>query len=499
MTTRIRGGRGQDDGVALVVSISLIGLVGILMLAMLAYAISETRASGRDRQRASAVTSAEGQLDVTLAQIQNSTPETLPCGQLAGTTSQQSAADVINIETTVTYFRADGTEVTDCALLPNAAVTQAKVLSVGASEPLAGQAPAVRRIETLVELTPTFVEGLNQAIFGNAGVSLEGNGEIFGQDGKPDGNVYSNGNFVCKSGSNQVYHGSILVQGTATFSGSCLVDVDIWAKGSVVGDGPKLAVGGNVMSSQGSVTLPGQGKATVARQVRANQGITWEGCATTGKCVSGVTMANPPAYSFPVLDWNATVQTAWTAQGYTIADLRATENCTPDNQGMTTADYWVLANASSTGRPKTVMVTNCRLTLSKGAGNIALTNDLALFAFGGIKLEKSMTFRSDSATQRSLYFVQPYSSTCDSDGLGIKLGNLVTVESTVNDLMYTPCNVQKSNNSDQYGQVYAGGTATVSNKLTMFYRPLPVFGLAPQTDVVKYYELDTLYRRELMN
>lgn len=72
--------RSQDDsGIALIVAIALMAIVGVLLVVMVSVAIHENNASGRDRQRSSGVMAAEGQVDTLISKIQSAPPATLPC------------------------------------------------------------------------------------------------------------------------------------------------------------------------------------------------------------------------------------------------------------------------------------------------------------------------------------------------------------------------------------------------------------------------------------
>ena len=75
------------------------------------------------------------------------------------------------------------------------------------------------------------------------------------------------------------------------------------------------------------------------------------------------------------------------------------------------------------------------------------------------------------------------------------LTQLVTMSPDINELLYSPCDVNKANQSTVYGQIYSGGIATVSNKTDAYYAPVSVIGVSA-TKVVLYYQADILYKRE---
>ena len=148
---------------------------------------------------------------MTLAQMQGAALANLPCGS---TSDEQRGrpGHRDSIATTVTYYNAAGA-VLACPLAAGAAVTQALVKSTATTNPLAGQTPAKRTIESLVQVIPS--PALNKAIFGNAGVETNKHLDVNGsQPGRNDANVYSNHHVTC-SGDGQ-YNGSLIVQGTIT-------------------------------------------------------------------------------------------------------------------------------------------------------------------------------------------------------------------------------------------------------------------------------------------
>jgi len=64
-------------------------------------------------------------------------------------------------------------------------------------------------------------------------------------------------------------------------------------------------------------------------------------------------------------------------------------------------------------------------------------------------------------------------------------------------MMYTPCNADVENQSDQIGQVYAGMQVNIDNKFDMQFKPLPVFGVDQTTVPLISYDVDITYKREV--
>ncbi len=477
--------RGNDEGIALVAAVAVVMLVTLLMGSIVAYAMSESRQTGRDRQRSSAIMSAEGGVDTTLAKMQGVALNVLPCGDTV--TNGQSAPDTFSVVTTVTYFNAAGT-VLACPLAIGALPAQALVKTTSQSNALGGQAAARRTIESQVQLNPQY--GLAKAIFGNAGVTFS-DGDVYGSEpAKSDADVYSNGNVNCDTGS---YRGSVISQGTLTLGG-CNVAGNAWAKLGMSGSGASF---GGVLVSNGNVVLANSSAVTntvrASGTIRNPGGTTWAGCATPAKCAAGSTVTPPPAEPFPQLPYNPATVAKWVEAGYnpTVVEKNTCSGGTADD-----AADWILANGPTLAQP-TILHTTCPGGIYfKNNGDILLNNNLVIFADGGVSFKNNATFTSTNTTMRYLYFVQPFGSPvatmpCSVDGIDMK--NNLDVAPTVSTLFYTPCNVSNKNNSDFNGQIYAGGTVTSNKHLEVNFRPMPVYGL---TNVVLTYNLDILFKRE---
>ncbi|CAN5115750.1 hypothetical protein BH11ACT1_BH11ACT1_13710 [soil metagenome] len=495
--------RAQDDrGIALVVVVALMALIGVMIVTLVSLAIYESRASGRDRQRSSAVMTAEGQVDSLVSQIQTAPIATLPCGTITPA-DVAVRSDVMSLTNTVKYFTAAGVEVA-CPVPTTTVLASATIKSTSTSKPLAGQAPAVRTVETLLKLTPSYDNDLTKAIFGDAGITLANQANIYGENGQPNADVYTNGNVTCNN--NQHYFGSIYAQGSVSMSNTCVVEVDVWSKLGYSATNPGVSVNGKVLVSNGNITL---NSSSVGQQARASGTVTGNVCSTAGKCFGGQTVDAPPAQAFPQYIWDSTVKAAWIAEGYTVKEFPDAANGYPCGMySGTNQDYngsvdnvarWVYENMAT--MPKTVIYANCPgnpFKVQRNHSTIALNSDLAIFDTGGFNISNNTTIKSSTSTHHLLYLIQPYDSVsvhpCTADG--ISLDNQVTIEDTIDELLYSPCSIRKANNSTHYGQIYGGGNVTIDNRLTMYYRPLPVFGLVVTGQPIKYYSADILYKRE---
>ena len=79
----------------------------------------------------------------------------------------------------------------------------------------------------------------------------------------------------------------------------------------------------------------------------------------------------------------------------------------------------------------------------------------------------------------------------------IQTMNNFGVASPVNLMMYTPCNADVENQSNQIGQIFAGMQVNIDNKFDLQFKPLPVFGVDKDTLPLISYDVDISYKREI--
>ena len=497
-----------EEGIALVVAIALIGVVGMLIVTMVAVAMYESRASGRDRQRSQAVMAAEQSVDMLMAQIQGASTATLPCGTLA-TQPVSVVSDRLAVVPTVQYYDEAGNPLNDCATI-RAGTTRAYSALISASatsEAIANQAPAVRSIEMLVSLEPEFANDMTKAIFGDAGVLLDNHAEIFGENGQPNADVYTNGNVSCRN--NQMYHGSIYAQGSVVLESTCWVAVDVYAGTRFEGRNSGVNVNGRVMVAHGNAYLTNN--MSIGQQVLVSgtveTGATSGPCATPNKCFEGAIVAPVPRIDFPIM--NADDLSEWQAPltaeggGYSGTVVRfgpGGQSCTgsipnPYNGKADWVGYQIALLAPTLTEP-TIVVSHCGTQKLMFQGlDLNLKNNLVIFSDSGFVFSNTTRISSTDSGRRNLYLIQPYDMMGSCSGDGIALDNQVTVKPEVDVLLYSPCNIRKANNTTHYGQIYGGGQVTINNKLTMQYHPLPVFGVEASS-TIESYSVEIDFKRE---
>lgn len=498
---------GKDGGIAMIVSIALMGLVAIIVLTLVSVATYEARSTGRDRQRSGAVMTAEGRVDTLLAQIQSAAPASLPCDDGATTDGGDVSilADDQDVSAVVTYYNAAGAPV-DCANLSTTLLTQAKVVVTSVSNQIAGTLPARRTVETLISLDPTYGNDLDKAIFGDAGIVIGNASTVTTPDGALDADVYTNGDFLCPNGSNQEYWGSIYAQGSITLNDRCKVLVDLHAGTFVNANHGHANVNGKVLAAGGNAYVQG----SIGGLVRASGTASGGGCVPSSKCVSNATdILPPPSSAFPEISWSGAIPGTWNAElGFTNVVTAPCAPRTGPGDKMDGVGEWIRANASSLPA-NTVVLANCVGVTDPTTGkpqkvymsgiDLNLNKNLAVFASNGFTIDGAPTIKSTvSSEDRNLYLMHPYTSepTCVPGQPGIYIGNNVDFEATANVMLYSPCDIDKRNQSEITGQVYSGGVARISQNTDMVYVMLPMAGLSAVSSTVESYDVNIIYKRE---
>jgi Tfp pilus assembly protein PilX len=485
MLSRFRRPGSSDSGVTLVIAMMVMGVVSTLAVVVITVAIQANQDAGRDRQRTVTVNAAEAGVDAAYAQIQAS-GTTLPCRWPAtGTSSVQSAPDTATALATISYFNSAGAAMPcTSGTLSASSVKPATAIvdGYGNAQAIAGRAAKERHMQALVNLTPVYGESLNKAIFADSSLSFNNQTTLVGNSG-PDADVYTNGNFVCAN--NQNFAGSVLAQGSISITGTCTIAGDAWAKLDVSNSsGSNGSIGGRVLSSTGAISLPNN--FNVNGTLLAAGSITWDGCSANGKCFPNTTVVAPQSFPFPILRGDAATMDAWRAEGYTVF---YDNNCATIKSNV--------INVYAKKGSKTLLNTSCAVNFA-GDKSIPLSNDLAIFAYGGFSSSQQVSFESNNATMRNLHWVVPAdavtSRPCATPG--VTTDNQFNFAATVNMLVYSPCNISFANNADHLGQVFGGSAVAINNQFTMQFRPVPVWGVDPTSLPLLSYKIDVVYKRE---
>jgi len=475
----------------MVVAIAVIALVTAVVATLLIVVFRENGLTGHERQRAVSIASAEGQVDSLVSRIDHASVSALTDGTLCGTIpgfTTRVGPDELTITSSVTYSRYDTATNAQvdipCADVVSGAqkAEMAAVRATATSDPLPNTQPAIRNFETIINLDLDV--SLNQAIFGNAGVTITNNNTVInGSGGANDGDVYSNGYVNCRG---EIY-GSVYAQTTVRFENDCdWIAGNVWAVGNVTADANSMTMVGDITSSAGSISLNQLG----AQANKVFNGKAWAGGAVTGnvcpsaKCNSSQSLSPPPTAAFPWLTddgWTDPVSAG--GLGYTEISF---PTCVAQFNDPTSLGYWLKNNGPTLTQPTLIrMPDNCTVDFTNVNGQVMYLNaDVAIFASGAsapggtaFNITGRPHFVGTPGDIKNLYFIQDYQTPVCSR-IGINVNNHITAEENIRLLMYTPHTFYSaSGNSEIVGQIFAGCVAEINNVMDLTYSNLPVTGI----------------------
>ena len=497
----VRARLREDDGIALIVALNVMIIAIGLSLVVAWIAVTTNTDSGVDRQRAVSVNAAEAGVDAAFIALQSAGSQTnpLPCpgsadiGPLTVATPDQPV-----VTRSIAYTDMQGNAITDCnTLRANAQRSPVRAIITATANPtaLAGVTEKRTRVfQALVTLKPVLQNGFQNAIFANSSLTVKNNHTVLGNQGD-DANIYSNGDVTCPTGSLQSYHGKLLAQGSVNFVGKCSVTGDIWANGSVSIGHNLSTVGGQVISSTSSVSLADV--SNIGGNIFA--GTTISPSCPSPKCTQHLVQGPPPAQPFPrilkslISEWTTPAGSNPPGLGYNTPIID--NNC---DSGLVSR----LQGYGSTGSGGKVLVeTTCPVNFTVGnAKHFKISNDLAIFADGGYTSSGQVNMESGDGANHSLYWIVPSDtsvSCASASAPNITTDQNFGVDATIQMMMYTPCNANIQNHAQQFGQIYAGGTATIDNNFDMDFRPLPVVGIDPASEPLLHYDVGVTYKREV--
>jgi len=478
----------RDQGNALIVAIMIVGVCMSLAIIGVQVAMSATRASGVDRQRLLAVNAAEAGVDGGYVAIQNGglTP---PCSISMG--SVKSGPDTAQFDTNIRYFDAAGLPLTsgpgaspfDCTLESQPA--QAVVRSTALTNTLGGGDSRGRRtMEALVKLLPVNNNALTKAIFANGALTFDNQTTITGNGGA-DADLYSNSSIDCSN--NESFAGNVYSQGSITMSNKCTFAGDVWARGSVTtGAGSNGNIGGAVKSGTGLINMSG---VNITGNLYAAGTIAYSSCSTPGRCYPNNSPGLPPAEVFPILRGDAAAMSAWEAGSPTVAPYTViTDNVCV---GFMTRLY---ATYSQSG-VNTLVKTTCPVSFGS---DLAFRNNLAIYAYGGVTTGKATLSSSVAGTKRDIHFIVPYDAATALPCVApvLDTDKQFDITNDIDLFLYSPCDISYRNASKHIGQIYGGSNVFIKNQFTMQFRPVDVFGIAPESAPLKSYNPSIVFKRE---
>jgi hypothetical protein len=207
-----------------------------------------------------------------------------------------------------------------------------------------------------------------------------------------------------------------------------------------------------------------------------------------GTCSTNANPGNPPYQPFPTVNFDAA---AWNTFGYTN-QINDGSNCT-----QLTTDLQAMATATT----PTVITTSCNIDWGKNTWKF--NTDVAVVATGGFGSTNQTNFQSTTSAVHDFYMIVPTDlintqtpTTCSSSLGNIKFTNQTSM-TNLQSFIYTPCNVTFTNNQTHVGQIYGGGTVTVTNQFNMNFKSITVPGaLGGSGAAPTSYSIAIVYTRE---
>ncbi len=470
----------HDQGSALLVAVMSVGVCLAISLLGLQLALTGTRSSGVERQRVLALNAAEAGIDGAYTLISNGGAQP-PC--VVPATSVRSGPDRATFTTTISYRSADAGPLScDASGRVVGVPASALIRSSAATNVLAGGSTRGQRsMEARVDLVPAQL--LSKAILADGTLDVTNRTTVTGDVGT-DADVYSNRSVTCDNNGN--FAGSVYSQGDVVISNTCTFAGSVWASGNITTSrGANGSIAGPAKAHRGSIALTG---ITVSGNLYSSGPISYNGCATAGKCYPNSDPGPPPVTPFPVIRGDTTSLSGWRAAGYSVT-------VDSDCSGIKAR---IVSTYARSGTP-TLVSTPCRVEFDNDR-TIALQNDLALFASGGITSARQVRFTSDRpGTQRLLHWVVPYvpeMTTRPCTALGITTDQQFEFGNDLAVFAYSPCAISISNNGTFTGQIYGGSDVTINNQFAMTYRPVPVHGVDLNSVPPVRFTPSVVYKRE---
>jgi hypothetical protein len=462
--------RDDEEGMAMVVSILVSFVVLLLSIYVVQLGVHNVSQSGYDRSRLISVTAAESGVDDYYAYLNSFTTKGTPdltTLQCSITNNDLSGPNPSSYTATVTFYNSAGSTLA-CPPPLGTVPASVRITSVGTTS---GQAS--RKMESYATLA-AILGGTSSAVFSNGSTNLSNKLDVNGYQGK-DANVYVNGDLnVAQS---MTFSGSVYVQGYATLGNSATVDGTLWTKNNITMSGQSV-VTADATSSQGNISISNPAHIYGDAKAKGTIASTSLIQGTSSPSTNG--LADPPTQTFPVLSFDATQLSAWTNSGYTLVQ-KAT--CTGANSAQ---DY--INNLSANAGPyKYVLQITTACSLQLSGTNLTLNGDLAVITEGSICTTNLNTFQAAGGVRSLMFIVRngsPTSSTC-TDGSSISISNLTNFNdlsgsNQLNTFLYSPRQINLSNNSGFTGQAY-GSPVNAVNQTTVNYVPVFVPGLTTIT------------------
>jgi hypothetical protein len=456
----------DERGVAMVTALLVMFVVLLLSVAVVTTSIHNTTSSAYDRRRVLAVQAAEAGIDWYYHHLSVTGPESLSC---AATGTVDSGPNTAEWSASIELEDASGSPLV-CPLPFGITPSGAMITSEGRSP----TGTLLRTMQSYVEAKPIF-EGTGAAILAFSPTSITNKLTIISNEGDEADIFVSCPSSPCSLSlsNNQTISGNLYVLGSVSLSNSVVVQGDVWARDGVT-MGTGATVIGDVLSSTGSISVSSPasigGDATAGTTV-ADQSLVG------GTVLENTVSPDPPSYTMPQFEFDATEQAAWEVQQY---EIRTFTDCT-------TAKTFIEAfgsvpiNVFGTYNYVARITAVCNLEFSNNI-TINMPGSLTIVTDGSITTSNNITWRA-VGNDRTLYLASRYRTglTCSSGAYNISTTtntNFLNIFETprLDVLMYSPCSVILRNQNAFSGQVVAN-TVDVSNQTTINFVPVAIPGV----------------------
>jgi hypothetical protein len=526
---------GEERGVAMITALLVSVIVVSLSAVAIELAVHNVGTSAYDRKRVQAVSAAEAGIDATMEQLQTAQAQSdgtinLPCSYVPGSALAFQSTPVslqmfpgAQYQVAVGFVDKNGTGLACSAVQSGAQTpTSAYITSTGVATATSSSIAVSRTLYTQVTLVPN--TGFTQALFSNGQFSSQNQFTITGYNSN-NGNIYTNGDFVCNN--NSTVYGSVYAQGGATVGSSCTMAQDLWTVNSIAFSN-SAEVKGNLTSATGGFTMLNSSKVDGNVKVAGTCTNGGTACAAPsgyigGTLATGSASPAPPKYQFPALDWGTGSPTdfmpGYQSQGYTFYNASSSPSLTCATGGATIATGFT-PPASSPGAVADLSPTLCPISYGNNSvinvntnttivlnGSFTTVNKVTIQGTAGACPQNAslpvnpivngnciLAIVVPSSAVPGFTRTTPCPSPFNTSGAyDIALSNQ-TIFKNVEVFFYTPCNVNAQNNQGMSGQVYAGGTANIGNNFQLSYVPIPFPNAS--TEIVGY-SVSPVFLREV--
>lgn len=515
----------KEDGSAIVSAIAVALIVSALATVVVTQAIVVNRNSGRDRARTVQVHGAEGLVDSVYAELESSTPCTWPT---SGVSVVNTAPGSTDVAATIAYFDEDGNPLTCTGGVLSGMPAKAIITATAEATDESGFGVQPQRVvQSEVLMTPHVTPGFGAAVFSATGGEVTNTSITNPTSPDTPADVWIDSGNV-NVNSDGMVNGRLLVpQGRADFSGNAQVIGDLWTRdGLTIHQAPP----GGVYSVTGDVTVARAGL-TLANGVKIGGSLTAQGGLNTwgspAPRIDGATNLNVadipllapvglPEVLYRPADWAGfTVESypewiKWNADGAggthtpaaTWSNFRKTPVSTSNQCGQLSAyNYGIGGPLTTRSAPRIYDAWACG-TIQIRDMDIVLYSDVAIFA-KGFNLTNTINIRSGDGGEHRLWLLVPDQNPngvaqCASGASTIEVNSSVVTHANTSIFLYSPCNVNMSNNLTLRGQVY-GKNVILRNKVTLNYVPMGipgVIGLSGTATTADSFTVDVVFKRE---